>query len=80
VIIKGIWENPADLDNFCGCGTSTEQGPCYDSSSGEFPIDAELVMPMYQMTLEFLRSAIATPRDEENDASGTRVFGYQREE
>lgn len=66
------------MDNFCDCGNAGNSPiPCHDSRNDEFPIDSELVIPMYSMTLEFLRTAFITPTDEENDTTNSRLSGQQ---
>lgn len=73
VIVKGIWEDPEAISGFCGCNDSITEVPCYDINQDEFPIDSELVMPMYSMTLQFLQNSTTQPIDNENDSTATRL-------
>lgn len=73
VIVKGIWADPTAVDNYCGCEDSDNDGPCYDPNKDEFPIDPELVMPMYEMTMSFIRQAFGFPEDNENNTRDTQV-------
>lgn len=66
VLAKAIWEDPEIVANFCTCAGTTD--PCYDIQEDNFPIDAELVLPMYELTLKLAGYALGMPKDEENNA------------
>lgn len=64
-VIRLIPEDPEEAINFCGCG---ESSPCYSYSTDEFPIDAELVDPMYRLALELIGISEAYAEDNTPDA------------
>lgn len=67
VLVKAIWEDPEDLVNYCGCGSSNLSIPCY-SQDDDFPVDADLVQPMYDLALQRLSNSYNFPEDSTNDA------------
>lgn len=75
VIAVALWEDPEEVSDFCTCGDSGEDSttPCYDSQNDTFPIDVDLVMPMYEMTLQMFGVAMRYPEDNENNARSTEV-------
>lgn len=68
VIIEAVFEDPTQLDNFCGCGDN-DQAPCYDASSDDFPIDSHLVTPMIDMTVRQIYTSFNIKDDRVNDNS-----------
>lgn len=67
VLAEGILRDPLELDGYCDCNSS-DLGPCYDSTSEDFPIDGDLVVPMRRMVLEDLGYSLNIKEDEINDA------------
>jgi len=75
VLARALWENPADLDGYCDCNEITIGGgsngsgstTCHDSLTEEYPIDAELVEPLYSMVMDKLYRSQALPIDNMND-------------
>lgn len=64
--VKAIWEDPDEVTEYSQqvCPDITN---CADYMSDEFPIDAELTLSMYQLTLEILGIAVRYPEDDKND-------------
>lgn len=73
-----ILEDPSDVNEFCGdCleeDVSDNTTNCYDEWDGEFPIDADLVVPMYDLTIEQLAKMYKFPVDNENNARNTEII------
>jgi len=79
VMVRAIWEDPVKLEGFCNCsadGTLTND-PCYDQREDEFPIDSDLVDPMYRLTMEFLTQMFRFPEDNENNAKSVENINEQ---
>lgn len=55
VLVTGIFEDPIVADSEC-------------EDSKDFPLDADLVMPMYEMTINMLRISQRFPQDNRNDS------------
>lgn len=70
VLVSGIFEDPEKLETYSDCGDSiNETGePCYVTDTREFPIDSELVAPMYEMALQFIGISSKYPEDTNNNA------------
>ena len=73
VLIRLAPEDPSQVANFKSCNTNTS---CYTDDS-QYPIDSDLVMPMYQMTIEQLTIMTRLSQDDENN---TRPSTLQRDE
>lgn len=75
VIAIALWEDPEAVSDFCTCGGESGTGntPCYNTQNDEFPIDAELVLPMYEMTLKVFGLGMQYPEDNENNARSNQV-------
>jgi hypothetical protein len=63
VIVEFIPENPEEAAQYEACNGDLSSAPCLASDGGEFPIDPDLIAPMYQMTLEFLGFSMQLPED-----------------
>lgn len=74
VLLTAVWEDPEKLDNYCGCSSDDELSPCYNSLDQEFPIDADLVMPMYELTLKFMQITQSYPEDNLNNAKNVETL------
>lgn len=66
ILLKAVWEDPEQVLNFCAACVSQDNYPCDNNT--DFPIDAELVQPMYELTLQLLEHASTQPRDNENNS------------
>lgn len=71
VLVRLIPENPDVLRTYQSC--SSENGACYDPQDDDYPIDTDLVQPMYKMTLELLAPSLNSPKDTENNARAAVV-------
>lgn len=71
VLLRAVFEDPevVILEN---CQSADSDSPC-DPYAEEFPIDGDLVLPMYQMTIETLRLAYGMPEDKENNAADVQT-------
>lgn len=66
VLLSSLFDDPEQIDSL-NCESS--DAPCPDLMGNEFPIDPDLVAPMYKLTLEYLRTSIQLPvRDTQNNA------------
>lgn len=79
VLVRAIWEDPSDIVNFCDCTNLDEDVPCYDPREDEFPIDPDLVDPMYRLTMEMLGLLNQYPEDTLNNAANVRNTESQRQ-
>jgi len=80
VSVNFIAEDPLELTGINHCNTEGEDLgiPCYDPTTDEFPIDAELVDIMYKLVFEDLKLMYGLPNDNENNAKS--VEGVQGKE
>jgi hypothetical protein len=75
-IVKIVPEDPVELatysfTNTCGCDVPpVESTPCFDPATSEFPIDAWLNIPMYEMVKEQLLGKLLK-EDLSNDAQSS---------
>lgn len=67
IVVKAIWEDPQEATNYTDC-SNIDDADCSKYSSTSFPIDSELVYPMYQLTLELLGVSQKFPEDTRNDS------------
>lgn len=78
VWVKGMFEDPAALADITTCNDNDE--PCYDAMESPYPIDSELIDPMYRMVLDYLINlGSRSPQDDENNARATQL-GNDKEE
>lgn len=64
VIVESVFEDPEEVANLPVCQNTESGNACIDyTESNRFAIDAELVFPMYQMTLEFMGIGMNAPED-----------------
>jgi len=77
ILIKGIWEDPESVDDF-NTAMCTNDNSCADYYTEDFPIDAELVFPMYQLAIELLGLSYQFPEDTRNDARSTDNIQNER--
>lgn len=66
VLLNALFDNPAEIHDLNCAVTETN---CSDFQDEEFPIDSDLVQPMYTITIEFLLKGMQLPKDNENDAA-----------
>lgn len=69
LIIKAIWTDPSDLANYTDCDGTT----CYDPGTDSFPIDSELIDPLYKLTLQLLAAGDRYPEDIRNDSKDVQM-------
>jgi hypothetical protein len=65
ILLNALFDDPNEIHQF-NCPTSGET--CTEFMSEEFPIDSDLIDPMYRLTLEFLLQSRGLPIDTENNA------------
>lgn len=71
ILVNGLYVNPTEvLEINCVNGVGTN---CNDFASAEFPIDSDLIDPMYKATLEYLLQSERIPNDIENNARATET-------
>ena len=63
VQIQGIWENPTEAEITDTCGTLTD----------EYPIDAHLVGPMYELTVQNINISNSFQEDTQNNATDIEI-------
>lgn len=77
IIVHGLFENPDEVEDFPLCdvnGVESATDTCYDGDADDFPIDAELVYPMYQEVIRLLGMANQQfAEDNENNARLSQV-------
>lgn len=66
VLLNALFDSPAEISDL-NCPTSGDN--CPDYLDTEFPIDPDLVDPMYRLAMTFLIESIKLPKDEEQNAS-----------
>lgn len=71
--VYGVFEDVEDLSTYTICDeTGAENSnPCYNPETDTFPIDGDLVLPMYKMVIEILGIGMQSPEDNENNARST---------
>jgi hypothetical protein len=67
ILLNGLFDKPSEIAAI-NCN-STNGGVCVDEMDTEFPIDPDLIDPMYKMVLNYLLQSRQLPPDKENDAS-----------
>lgn len=71
VLLNALFTNPTEISQInCANGTSSN---CDDYGTEEFPIDEDLIEPMYKATLEFLLRSEQNINDTENNARSTEI-------
>lgn len=73
VLLTAVWEDPEAVTNYCGC-VDQEITPCYNALTQAFPMDADLVMPMYEMTLQLMGVAQKYPEDNLNNTKNVETL------
>lgn len=64
VLLNALFDNPQEI-NELSCPVDED---CTDFMAQEFPIDSDLVDPMYKMTIQMLVGSMELPKDLEQDA------------
>lgn len=70
VFAKAMFENPLEVEELQRCD-SDENPDCTDPLDRDYPIDGELIDPMYKMVLQFLGISMKYPEDNINNARAT---------
>lgn len=65
VLLNGLYADPKEISDL---NCAPVPGDCPDLYEEEFPIDSDLVDPLYKMTLEYLVKAYSIPEDNESNA------------
>jgi len=66
ILLNSLFDDPEQISQI-NCNTSGET--CADYMDTEFPVDSELVSPMYELTMKFLVNSLSLPpKDNENNA------------
>lgn len=66
VLLNALFDDPKAVSEL-NCPDGPD-GLCVDFMDQEFPIDTDLVDPMYKMTMEYLTNSMRLPGDLENNA------------
>lgn len=66
ILLNGLFDNPVEV-SLINCSTEQDQSTC-DYMSSSFPIDPDLVDPMYRLCLELLLKSLQLPQDIESNA------------
>lgn len=72
ITLKAIWEDPEEVEDFNAL-TCDQVEDCPDVMSDEFPIDSELVYPMYQLSIDLLGYSYKFPEDTRNDGKAVEI-------
>lgn len=72
ITLKAIWEDPEEVDDF-NTLTCDQSDDCSNVMSDEFPIDSELVYPMYQLSIDLLGYSYKFPEDTRNDGKAVEM-------
>jgi hypothetical protein len=74
ILISGYFIDPSLWSSVTTCTTDGEETntPCFDTSVSEYPLDADLAYPAYQMTLDILKLSLQIPDDRTNEQAGQR--------
>ena len=71
VLLNSLFDNPEEIDSI---NCSSAETPCVEFLETEFPVDSELIPPMYELTMKFLVNSLALPpKDNENDAKDNQT-------
>ena len=65
--VEAILETPSELQDINTCGNNQED-ICLPMSMSNYPLDASLSVPVYELTLNMLRQS-SYPKDNLNDAN-----------
>lgn len=63
LLVNGLWSSPEDISNY-NCPNNE---PCFTDDS-EYPIDSDLIVPMYKMVLDFMKVSYQFPEDNQSDS------------
>lgn len=72
VLVKALWADPEEVVDFCNCANSS-MNDC-SKLSEQFPIDSELVHPMYELVLQMIYQAQGFPQDNLSDARAVETI------
>lgn len=78
VWVEGLFEKPEEIGDIISCGSDGET-TCYDINEEEYPIDGELVEPMYQVAMQYLSQQFKYPDDNVNNAKSTEITNDKEE-
>lgn len=70
VLLNGLFSDPKEISDInCSVG----QGDCPPIYDEQFPLDSDLIDPMYKMTIEYLMKGYTIAEDNESNAKATEV-------
>lgn len=64
--INALWADIAELSNI-SCNDGYSESPCFNMLESDFPVDEELVEPIYQTALQLLKIPLSMVQDKTND-------------
>lgn len=71
ILLNSLFDNPTEITQL-NCSNTGDV--CEDWLDAEYPIDPDLISPMYQLTLQFFTTSFNLPKkDVENDVSDSQV-------
>lgn len=75
VLVFGLFEQPNNVADYNICDEQGEESsdPCYSIEADNYPIDIDLVMPMYDMVKQMIADSNKFPEDNENNARMVQV-------
>jgi len=65
ILLNGLFDDPSAIHEL---NCPSVEGECLDFMDTEFPIDSDLIDPMYRLALEFLLQSMRLPKDNENNS------------
>lgn len=69
VLVTGIFEDPMEVSNELFC----TNGPCYEPLKDHFPLEGNLIMPLYELVLKQFGFSFNMVEDDSNDASQDNI-------
>lgn len=69
IVVSGVFDDPLSVSKFVNC---EEGGSCYDDLSA-YPIEPDLIHPMYTMVLDMIIPTKNLPQDDENNARNSTI-------
>lgn len=73
VLLELIPDDPEEISGLDPCKDPTTDAPCVLSGDNNFPIDGDLVDPMYDMTMRRILLAEKLPQDNVNNTKYTET-------
>lgn len=70
ILINALFSDPTEIENLNCKANDLDCPSIYEE---EFPIDSDLIDPLYKMTIEYLQNAIRIPEDNENNSRSNEM-------